>query len=975
MKLRPLILSLLFLFTALSALADTADTLKQAVETLPPVHGAYSKGVGADWLVRDIGLEADVLRSEDCRDIYLSNGLISRRFRITPNCATVGFRNLISSESILRAVKPEAIVELDGAVFSVGGLSGQPNLAYLTEEWLDSLTADPAAFTLESFTVGEPEKRFDWARIRHCADDAAWPPKGAALHMDYRLAGLKGADFAALSNESGTGRARLVHDDFSSMDSAWDVHVSDSHPRSSFVNEGKPGEIYTPEHSAVYAERELPRGVRLVEVTVDAGTDKSGSWGPGMALFLVDRVVKFCMRPGGDPEDYDHTPRFSVFDGNREIKNAGGRLSLDFSKPWLLRIRMEGKSVFCEAKPEGGRWKCYHTIAFDDEPGDPVAVRIGKLGPETNGLDHANPGRIVRLKIQKLTAWSSIDPARMNKLKSRIAALKNIRVSVHYELYDGVPVMSKWVSVHNGTGSPVTVNNITAEILAAVEHSSIVEYRGVQLPTPNIHVETDHAFGGMRDFNANHHTVHWESDPGYSSQVNYLRVQPCLLKVYPDKGINMAVESGGTFESYRVFVMPYDSYDRERTGLARRRMYRTIAPWVTENPLMMHLRYSDPEHFRQAVDQCAEVGFEMLNLSFGSGFNIENESPEYIAQMKEYRDYAENKGITIGGYSLLASRRVSDEDDVVNPKTGKPGGFATFGNSPCLGSRWGLDYFRKLYSFFEKTGFVTFTHDGAYPGDVCASTSHPGHKNLYDSQYSQWKIISDFYKWCRGRGVYLRIPDFYYLVGGNECGMGYREVNWSLPRAQQVIHTRQNIYDGTWTSTPTMRWMFVPLTQYHGGGEAATVEPLSEHLDHYELMMVSNMSMGVQAVYRGPRLYDTEETKRMVAGKVAWFKKYRTILESDLLHLRRADGMDLDYMMHVNPYLKECAFLTVFNPTDRELRRTISLPLYYSGLTDTAMIREQENPPERFTLDRQYNVTLEVTVPANGYNWYVIEKP
>jgi hypothetical protein len=26
---------------------------------------------------------------------------------------------------------------------------------------------------------------------------------------------------------------------------------------------------------------------------------------------------------------------------------------------------------------------------------------------------------------------------------------------------------------------------------------------------------------------------------------------------------------------------------------------------------------------------------------------------------------------------------------------------------------------------------------------------------------------------------------------------GYREDNWSLPRAQQLIHARQNIFDGT----------------------------------------------------------------------------------------------------------------------------------------------------------------------------------
>ena len=86
--------------------------------------------------------------------------------------------------------------------------------------------------------------------------------------------------------------------------------------------------------------------------------------------------------------------------------------------------------------------------------------------------------------------------------------------------------------------------------------------------------------------------------------------------------------------------------------------------------------------------------------------------------------------------------------------------------------------------------------------------------------------IADFYKWCRAKGIYLNVPDYYFLSGSNKTGMGYRETNWSLPREQQEIIERQNIYDGTWTKTPSMGWMFVPLVEYHGGGKAATIEPL-----------------------------------------------------------------------------------------------------------------------------------------------------
>src|SRR5947207_10713876 len=104
--------------------------------------------------------------------------------------------------------------------------------------------------------------------------------------------------------------------------------------------------------------------------------------------------------------------------------------------------------------------------------------------------------------------------------------------------------------------------------------------------------------------------------------------------------------------------------------------------------------------------------------SFGSGFDIENESPEYVRELKRLADYSQAKGIALGGYSLLASRSINPENDAINPKTGKPGG-ARFENSPCLRSVWGEDYFHKLRQFFEQTGCSVLEHDGSYPGDVC----------------------------------------------------------------------------------------------------------------------------------------------------------------------------------------------------------------------------------------------------------------
>lgn len=352
---------------------------------------------------------------------------------------------------------------------------------------------------------------------------------------------------------------------------------------------------------------------------------------------------------------------------------------------------------------------------------------------------------------------------------------------------------------------------------------------------------------------------------------------------------------------------------------------------------------------------------------------MEDSSAANIERWKMLADYAHERGILLGSYALFSSRRISDEDDVIDPATGKPGG-AFFGNAPCFGSRWGLEFAFKIKYFLQKTGFDIFENDGPYPGDVCASTTHPGHRDLSDSQWRQMEIQKELYHWCNENGVYVNAPDWYFFDGTNKIALGYREVNFSLSRDQQKILNRQNIYDGTWEKTPSMGWGFVPLTQYQGGGPEAVLEPLHEHLDDYEQLMVQYYGAGVQACYRGPRLYDTDETKNMVKRTIEWYKRFRLILNSDIIHLRRPDGRDWDGILHVNPGLETKGFLLLYNPLKTPLVRRIRVPLYYAGLDHKALFY---NDLEKRTIvvDRDYNAVLDVTIPAQGWVWYAIKRP
>ncbi|MEP7376941.1 MAG: alpha-galactosidase [Chitinophagaceae bacterium] len=557
--------------------------------------------------------------------------------------------------------------------------------------------------------------------------------------------------------------------------------------------------------------------------------------------------------------------------------------------------------------------------------------------------------------------------------KNDKAELKNVIVKVHYALYDGLPLLAKWVTVENKGTSSFKINRVKNEVLAMVEEeSAVVGQPDVMKKQQGIYVETNYAFNNAMRYDISDQTLHWKTDSSYTSQVNYNYTTPCVLEVYPDKAPGIDLEPGESFTSVRSFELLMDSYDRERRGLAVRKMYSTIAPWTTSNPIFMHLVSKNDEEVRYAVDQCAATGYEALILSFGSHINMEDTSAANIERWKKNTNYAHSKGIKIGGYSLFSSRRISEEDDVISPLTGKTGS-AFFGNAPCFGSKWGLAYRDKIKYFFTQTSFDIWENDGPYPGDVCASTTHPGHKGLDDSQWRQMEIQKELYRWLNEKGVYINAPDWYFLDGTHKIAIGYREVNFSLPRENQKILNRQNIFDGTWEKTPSMGWGFVPLTRYQGGGPEAVLEPLSEHLKDYEQLMMQYYGAGVQACYRGPRLYDTEATKQTVIRVINWYKKYRDILNSDIIHLRRADGRDWDGILHVNPKLKTKGLLMLYNPLKEKITRTIKVPLYYTGLTQKVNIAEKGNKKTEKMLDKKNEIELSFTIGPEDYTWYAID--
>jgi hypothetical protein len=106
---------------------------------------------------------------------------------------------------------------------------------------------------------------------------------------------------------------------------------------------------------------------------------------------------------------------------------------------------------------------------------------------------------------------------------------------------------------------------------------------------------------------------------------------------------------------------------------------------------------------------------------------------------------------------------------------------------------------------------------------------------------------------------------------------------------------------------------------------------------------------------------------------VDFYKEYRDILDSDIIHIRRPDGRDLDCILHVNPQLKRKGLAIVYNPLDHTVNKQLKLPLYYTGLAETASIRRQQGRSSNYKLDRGYNVKISISIPPKGVTWFVIE--
>ncbi|MDE3179963.1 MAG: hypothetical protein KGM47_09935, partial [Acidobacteriota bacterium] len=66
-------------------------------------------------------------------------------------------------------------------------------------------------------------------------------------------------------------------------------------------------------------------------------------------------------------------------------------------------------------------------------------------------------------------------------------------------------------------------------------------------------------------------------------------------------------------------------------------------------------------------------------------------------------------------------------------------------------------------------------------------------------------------------------------------------------------------------------------------------------------------------------------------------------------------------------------FAMVYNPLNVAITRTLTLPLYYTGIRGEARIREQEGPLREYRLNRRFEAQIQLQIPAQGVTWLTIK--
>lgn len=533
---------------------------------------------------------------------------------------------------------------------------------------------------------------------------------------------------------------------------------------------------------------------------------------------------------------------------------------------------------------------------------------------------------------------------------------EGIKVKLIYEMYDNLAGMKKRVELVQENDNTITLGRLAPEVFKGNSNMDDLlyietNYTGgdeATIPFDNgldCACEDEPNDSPFRELEGEHHTC-YDIGPAYELPDNL---------------------GGNEFKSYDTYELIFSTYWFEQQSRERLGMYRKLFPWITDNPLTFHNKYSLT---KETIDMVAEAGFEMIIQSYGSPSVSDTDDmlardEATLDKYKELVDYAHSKDIEIGMYQAQYQLSQFKREDAYGYND-----IAQWGTW-CFASAAFDDYWDSFKYFIDYTGVDCVEIDGSYPNCLCdngelhvnedretdpadpnsTTTGNPSkyavHNGYHDSKVKQWEnVLRTMNTEFRNRDIYIKVPAWYYMSGGNKCGIGYEEVAWAQPRDEQLLYTRQLIHNASYVRTMSMSWSHIPFASYQGGGSDAVFTPFKDHKEAYNWVLAQNIGNGITSDFRGAALYD-DETKDILDKWINMFNKYRGIISADLVRMTQASygediesadrtrGLKMDTLFHADANNEgEKGLLWVYNQTDQERTEIITVPMYYTGLTD-----------------------------------------
>jgi hypothetical protein len=75
----------------------------------------------------------------------------------------------------------------------------------------------------------------------------------------------------------------------------------------------------------------------------------------------------------------------------------------------------------------------------------------------------------------------------------------------------------------------------------------------------------------------------------------------------------------------------------------------------------------------------------------------------------------------------------------------------------------------------------------------------------------------------------------------------------------------------------------------------------------------------------------------------------------------------------VNPSGNEKGLLMLYNPLNVPINRNIQVPVYYTGLNSKTQVEDVDGKLKTALINREYEITLNVTIPAKGFTYYILK--